>query len=179
MINLDNEPDLWQSTHARLRGDANPATQAGTESQLRRNGPAHRRLRGRRQGRGSGRQIFGPVNYGWQGYCGCRTRPITAIAISWISIWRRWRQAGTNGGRRLVDALDVHWYPEARGSCAANPMDGCRITEENTEAGVVAARKQAPRSLWDPAYSENSWIGTTACTSGHPPAAAPQGQDRG
>ena len=60
--------------------------------------------------------------------------------------------------RRLVDALDVHWYPEARGSCAANPMDGCRVTEESTDAGVVAARKQAPRSLWDPGYSENSWI---------------------
>ena len=29
MISLDNEPDLWQSTHARLRGDGNPATQDG------------------------------------------------------------------------------------------------------------------------------------------------------
>ncbi len=29
MISLDNEPDLWQSTHARLRGDDNPATQDG------------------------------------------------------------------------------------------------------------------------------------------------------
>jgi hypothetical protein len=37
-------------------------------------------------------------------------------------------------------------------------MDGCRITEEDTDAGVVAARKQAPRSLWDLAYTENSWI---------------------
>ena len=26
MINLDNEPDLWQSTHARLRGDGNRRT---------------------------------------------------------------------------------------------------------------------------------------------------------
>ena len=54
--------------------------------------------------------------------------------------------------------LDVHWYPEARGTCIANPMDGCRITDEDTDAAVVAARKQAPRSLWDPTYTENSWI---------------------
>jgi hypothetical protein len=61
-------------------------------------------------------------------------------------------------GHRLVDVLDVHWYPEARGNCAANPMDGCRVTEEDVDAGVVAARKQAPRSLWDNTYTENSWI---------------------
>jgi hypothetical protein len=45
----------------------------------------------------------------------------------------------------------VHWYPEAQGG-------GVRVTEDNTTAAVVAARKQAPRSLWDPAYTETSWI---------------------
>ena len=37
-------------------------------------------------------------------------------------------------------------------------MDGCRITDEDIDAAVVAARKQAPRSLWDSTYTENSWI---------------------
>jgi len=68
------------------------------------------------------------------------------------------KNAATTTGHRLVDVLDVHWYPEARGTCLANPMDGCRVTDEDTDAGVVAARKQAPRSLWDPTYTEDSWI---------------------
>ena len=66
--------------------------------------------------------------------------------------------AGTTAGRRLLDVLDVHWYPEARGACVGDPMDGCRITDNNNEAGVVAARMEAPRSLWDSSYRETSWI---------------------
>jgi hypothetical protein len=54
--------------------------------------------------------------------------------------------------------MDVHWYPEARGACVGNPMDGCRITDNNNETAVVAARIAAPRSLWDSTYVENSWI---------------------
>jgi hypothetical protein len=55
--------------------------------------------------------------------------------------------------------LDLHWYPEAQGG-------GVRVTENNTFAAVVAARVQAPRSLWDPTYTETSWI--TSCCSGGP-----------
>ena len=54
-----------------------------------------------------------------------------------------------------MDVLDLHWYPEARGG-------GVRITEANNAAAVAAARVQAPRSLWDPAYGENSWISIDA-----------------
>ncbi len=59
-----------------------------------------------------------------------------------------------------MDVLDLHWYPEAQGG-------GVRITENNNSSAVVAARVQAPRSLWDPTYGynasnpvlgENSWI---------------------
>jgi hypothetical protein len=62
-------------------------------------------------------------------------------------------------GRKLMDVLDVHWYPEAQGG-------GVRVTENNNSAAVVAARVQAPRSLWDPTYTETSWI--TNCCSGGP-----------
>jgi hypothetical protein len=54
-------------------------------------------------------------------------------------------------GERLLDALDIHWYPEAQG-------DGVRITETSPKPGVAAARIQAPRSLWDANYVEKSWI---------------------
>jgi hypothetical protein len=60
-------------------------------------------------------------------------------------------QAQMTYGRRLVDVLDLHWYPEAQGG-------GIRITGDDTSPAVVAARLQAPRSLWDPTYNESSWI---------------------
>jgi hypothetical protein len=64
--------------------------------------------------------------------------------------------------------MDVHWYPEATGNNAAG--SATRITDGDpthgpTDAGVVAARKQAPRSLWDNTYTETSWI-TQFSTSG-------------
>ena len=46
--------------------------------------------------------------------------------------------------RRLMHLLDVHWYPEAKGSK--------RITDKDVSPKTVAARLQAPRSLWDPTY---------------------------
>jgi mannan endo-1,4-beta-mannosidase len=48
--------------------------------------------------------------------------------------------------------LDIHWYPEARGDN--------RITETNANTTAdKLARVQAPRTLWDNNYTENSWIG--------------------
>jgi hypothetical protein len=61
------------------------------------------------------------------------------------------RTASEQAGVRLVDDMDVHWYPEATGG-------GVRVTGTDTSAAVAAARVQAPRSLWDPSYRENSWI---------------------
>jgi mannan endo-1,4-beta-mannosidase len=55
--------------------------------------------------------------------------------------------------RRLVHLLDFHWYPEARGAK--------RITDKDVTPKTVAARLQAPRSLWDPGYTEKSWIAAT------------------
>ncbi|MEJ2502324.1 MAG: glycoside hydrolase family 44 protein, partial [Gemmatimonadota bacterium] len=62
------------------------------------------------------------------------------------------REAEAGSGRRLLDVLDVHWYPEARGDH--------RITDAAaTTPADVRARLQAPRTLWDPTYAEDSWIG--------------------
>ncbi len=64
--------------------------------------------------------------------------------------------------KRLMDVISFHWYPEAQGNN--------RIINQNAyTANDIAARLQAPRSLWDPSYTtyttaapytngENSWI---------------------
>jgi hypothetical protein len=61
------------------------------------------------------------------------------------------RKAEAVAGRRLLDVLDVHWYPEARGDHRI--VDGDATTPADAEA-----RLQAPRSLWDASYRETSWI---------------------
>ena len=163
-ISLDNEPDLWQHTHARLRGDGNVATQAGQN-------PTYAEMVQRSVAYADAAKdvnpdvtIFGPVNYGWQGMVRLQDAPDHQNRDFLEFYLAQMAQAQATEGRRLLDVLDVHWYPEARGACAANPMDGCRVTEDDTSSAVVAARKQAPRSLWDANYVETSWI--TSCCSG-------------
>src|SRR5690606_13894591 len=65
-------------------------------------------------------------------------------------------------GKRLLDVLDFHWYPEAQGSCRII-IDACdQISEAQAEARI-----QAPRSLWDNTFTEKSWI--TSATTGNKP----------
>ena len=61
------------------------------------------------------------------------------------------KKKSDEAGKRLLDVLTVHWYPEAKGDK--------RICEDTagTES-TIQARLQAPRSLWDSTYVENSWI---------------------
>ncbi|HEU4592237.1 MAG TPA: glycoside hydrolase family 44 protein [Steroidobacteraceae bacterium] len=157
-LSLDNEPDLWQSTHARLRGDTNPATQSGQTATYAEMIQRTTDYADAAKDVNPAALILGPVNYGWQGMIRFQDAS-DANGRDFLEFYLAQMKAAENAtGHRLVDVLDVHWYPEARGACVRNPMDGCRITDEDTDAGAVAARKQAPRSLWDPTYTENSWI---------------------
>jgi len=160
MIDLDNEVDLWAYTHARLRGDAtSPVTsQAGTKISYAEVVQLSVDYASAAKDVNPAVQILGPVNYGWGGYVDLQGAP-DAGGRDFLSFYlQQMSAAGNTAGHRLLDALDVHWYPEARGVCVGNPMDGCRITDNNTETGVVAARMAAPRSLWDSTYRESSWI---------------------
>lgn len=57
-------------------------------------------------------------------------------------------RAEATAGRRLIDQICVHYESEAHG-------DEGRVT---VSEGSAAARVQAPRSLWDPSYVEESWV---------------------
>jgi hypothetical protein len=96
--------------------------------------------------------VAGPVNYGYWGFETLQSAPDAAAHGNFVEYWlEQMAAAEVTHGRRLVDYLDLHWYPEARGG-------GVRITGTETSAAVTAARIQAPRSLWDPTYQEDSWI---------------------
>lgn len=168
-FSLDNEPDLWASTHPRLRGDANGS-----------------------QGEGVGYAelieltidyadaikeveplsiVFGPVNYGWQGMVNLQDAadagtPDEPGDLDFIGTYlEAMAAAERNHDLRLIDALDIHWYPEA-GAYDGNGQ-WTRITSDSEDSSVVSARLQAPRSLWDATYTEQSWI-TQHSTQGQP-----------
>nr|WP_255172012.1 glycoside hydrolase family 44 protein [Xanthomonas hortorum] len=146
---LDNEPDLWAKTHRRLRGSSTDADGAKL---------AYAELFERSEDYAAAIKdvapnalVFGPASYGWSGYRDLDGAPdangrdfLDAYLSEMISY-------EAVHGRRLLDVLDLHWYPEATGG-------GLRITEGGDGPAVAAARLQAPRSLDDPTYTETSWI---------------------
>jgi hypothetical protein len=144
---LDNEPDLWASTHPRIR-PTGKITYAELVQRTEEYAAAVKAA-------APGALVLGPVSYGWQGFVRLQDAP-DAGGRDFLDFYLdAMREAEGRARRRLVDVLDLHWYPEARGG-------GTRITEASNSAEVAAARVQAPRSLWDPAYSENSWISIDA-----------------
>ena len=65
----------------------------------------------------------------------------------------RLRQEERSTGRRLLDVLDVHWYPAGG---AEGQQVGNDVAQQSPE--MEWARLQAPRSLWDSTYDEHSWV---------------------
>ncbi len=139
---LDNEPDLWSETHSEMH----PAkvtyaeiVKSSVDFATGIKGAAPKAL------------VFGPVNYGWQGMVDLQKAP-DANGRDFLEFYLdSMKAAEQSAGHRLLDVLDVHWYPEATG-------DGKRIVDDGVTAGEVEARLQAPRSLWDTTYKETSWI---------------------
>jgi Glycoside hydrolase family 44/Dockerin type I domain/PEP-CTERM motif len=147
---LDNEPDLWSSTHLEVH-PAN-ATYQDMVNTATTYGKAIKAV-------APNALVFGAVNYGWQGMVALQnqtndptiTDTILNFQASYLKSMKAAQQA--NAGQRILDVLDTHFYPEAQGT------NGVRITDgTNNDAPTVAARLQAARSLWDSSYIENSWI---------------------
>jgi hypothetical protein len=160
---LDNEPGLWDNTHPRIH--PNPATFQELLNDTVAHASAIKDV-------APGGVIFGPGGFGWSDFqdlngapdSNSSTPPAPGTGKLHFHQWLLQQVAAAEAQqhRTLLDVLDMHWYPEAQGG-------GVRITAEgalNNSAAVVAARVQAPRSLYDPTYAETSWI--TGCCSGGP-----------
>jgi hypothetical protein len=113
-------------------------------------------------------QMLGPVSYGFGGYLdfqGASDWSTVGSGYDWFLSYYldKMRASSVTAGKRLLDVLDVHWYPEARdGTYPA--IDGNRITDTPSVYSTANcnARMQAPRTLWDTSYvypnGEVSWI---------------------
>jgi mannan endo-1,4-beta-mannosidase len=146
---VDNEPALWPSTHPRIH-PVKP-TCAELVEKTTALSIAVKKVDPQAQ-------IFGGVFYGYAEFADFQT------AVDWKTVnpggkyaWYvdyfldEMKKASDKSGKRLMDVLDIHWYPEAAGDHRINAADA------TTEKDRVA-RLQAPRSLWDDKYTESSWI---------------------
>ena len=59
------------------------------------------------------------------------------------------KSEGDKAGKRLLDVLDFHWYPESQGDCRIIASTDC----DQLSTAQTQARMQSPRSLWDSTYS--------------------------
>ncbi len=143
LFSLDNEPDLWSDTHPEVH-----PSPVGYAELVKRNSDYAKAIKAV----WPGAKVVGPVSYGWYGFVTLQDAPDGSGNGEFIDYYlTQMRAAERAAGKRLVDYLDLHWYPEVQAG-------GARITGSGTSSAVVSAREQAPRSLWDPSYTETSWI---------------------
>jgi hypothetical protein len=73
------------------------------------------------------------------------------------------REAERQSGVRLLDVVDIHWYPQSGAHNRRIIDDHADDASQSSidDPDLVQARLDAPRSLWDPAYDEHSWVSST------------------
>jgi hypothetical protein len=151
IFSLDNEPDLWSSTHAEVHPTA--VTYAELVMRSTQYAAALKAV-------WPTAEIAGFVSYGWYGYETLQNAPDSGAHGEFLTYYLdQMKAAEQSAGQRLVDYLDLHWYPETYVSDNYMNQQQTRIVDQaDPSAQIQAARLQAPRSLWDPNYNENNWI---------------------
>ncbi|HEY3757704.1 MAG TPA: glycoside hydrolase family 44 protein [Opitutaceae bacterium] len=156
---LDNEPDLWSSTHPYLH----PAQPTCAEivgktvalaTTVKRMDPSA--------------QVLGPVSYGSEGYFTFQNAPDWATIQSQNSQYRwfldyyldQLSKASATAEERLLDVFDLHRYSDDGVSDSGEWPYSTSITDQTdfTITGENQERVQAPRVLWDPTFHEKSWV---------------------
>lgn len=146
---LDNEPALWGSTHPRIH--PNPV---GCAELINRSAALSSAVKDV----DPYALITGPALYGFTAFLNLQNAPdwdAVKGSYQWFIDYylAKMKTEGQTAGKRLLDVLDVHWYPEAQDD------NGVRITQFASTNTNYTARMQAPRTLWDNGYFEKSWIG--------------------
>ncbi len=144
---MDNEPSGWGNTHR----DVHPGPTGYDElindtipyaAMIKRDDPSA--------------QIDGPGDFGWPAYSGMG-KPgddATAHGMGFAAYYlQRMHAYAQQHGVRLLDYFDEHYYP------TTNDGVGCLALCPAGDAATQALRLASTRSLWDPTYVENNWIG--------------------
>ena len=153
-LSLDNEPELWNSTHLEVQGH-NPVT---SDDYITKTINLSKALKDQFPNV----VIFGPVHYGFQGLYNWQGElSATPGGTNWFpdKYLQALKTASTSYGKPLVDVYDFHWYAEvydASGTRILN-LNGTTLTDAQVQLIV-----QSPRNLSDPTFRDdgnsNPWI---------------------
>ncbi len=144
---LDNEPFLWPYTHR----DVHPQKTSYDEMWQR-----TRDYAAAIKAQDPNAKVLGPADWGWCAYFfsaldGCGPGPDRAAHGNLdFTDWYLKQVADyyVAHGVKLVDYLDVHYYPQAAGVALS----------DDESAATSALRLRTVKSLYDPTYLDESWI---------------------
>jgi hypothetical protein len=155
LYNLDNEPMLWNSTHR----DVHP--QPTSYDELRDRTYAYAAAV---KAADPASKTLGPALWGWVAYF--YSALDVAAGGSWWDTrpdrkahgdipflpWylQQMKAYETTHGLRLLDYADIHFYPQAD-----------HVFSDQADPATAELRLRATRSLWDPTYTDESWINDT------------------
>jgi Glycoside hydrolase family 44 len=150
--NLDNEPGIWSGTHRDVVASGVTHTEF-----LGRSIAAAKMLKSV----DPSAKTLGPSEDGWTRYIisgadsdagNYSARYDNLWAVEWYL--KQMRDYEIANRQRLLDYLDLHYYPQAAGVYgAAGGKD------------LQALRLRSVRSLWDPTYVDESWISSSGTSS--------------
>jgi fibronectin type 3 domain-containing protein len=165
-ISLDNEPDLWNSTHQEVQGSTSVSSTAFVTKTVNLS-KALKSLSKNAQtpaNHFSDLVIFGAVNYGFEGIYSWQGDPTlrpTPNGADWFAdkYLTGLHSASTAFGAPLVDVYDFHWYAEVYDSSGTRITDMTGTTLTDAQVQLIV---QSPRDLWDTTWTDtgnsNPWI---------------------
>lgn len=156
-FSLDNEPDIWHVTHREIQSDVgdNPKTPriltyTGFSDTTVVYAKAIKAVM-------PNALIFGPATATYTGITKLGRHPTPDPVYgteNFVDVYLdRMKAASAVANKRLLDVLDVHFYPQ--NGTSAGQIGNDYATQDDA---MVQARVQAPRSLWDPTYNDGSWV---------------------
>lgn len=140
---LDNEPGIWFQTHPRLMPQ-----RVTIRAFIDRSIEAARAIKAI----DPAARVFGPCSWGATEFVSFQDAPdwpdYQAKGSFLAAYLEAFRRASEHDGTRLLDVLDVHWYPfSAKGNLF-----------RSEDARLDQSRLDAPRALSEAGFVEDSWV---------------------
>ena len=153
-VSLDNEPELWNSTHLEVQGP-NPVT---SDDYIAKTITMTEALKNQFPDM----VLFGPVHYGFQGIYNWQGElSATPSGSNWFpdKYLTALSTASASYGKPLVDVYDFHWYAEEYDANGTRSIDMTGTTLTDAQVQLIV---QSPRNLCDPTFTDstnsNPWI---------------------
>ena len=152
MYILDNEPMLWHDTHRDVHPEPASYDELLTKTvayatEVRKADPEA--------------VIAGPAEWGWPNYFSSAVDSKISLTlrpdrrkhgdvplVAWYL--RKLREHEQKTKVKLLDVLDLHFYPQGKGIGTGEAG--------KVDAQTAALRIRSTRALWDPTYQDESWI---------------------